>query len=223
VYLTTGEVATALHVTIPTIKRWVKDGHIAAFKTAGGHYRITDEELDRFRAVHQMPGQLIEDVARILVVEDNIELRNTLAAAYAPDGRFKVELAEDGYEGLIKVGSFRPHLLILDIRMPGLDGFGVCRNMKKDPAAMQTKILAMTGYVEDGVKERIIEAGADGFIEKPVSLAVVDAEIEHLLGISIDREAMAASARDLHGVDDPVVPARMQKAGRPISTMRTAS
>jgi len=212
VFLTTGEVATALHVTIPTIKRWVKDGHLAAFKTAGGHYRITGEELERFRAVHQMPGQIVEDVARILVVEDNIDLRNTLATAFMPDGRFKVELAEDGYEGLIKVGSFRPHLLILDIRMPGLDGFGVCRKMKKDPAAIQTKILAMTGYLEDGVRERIIEAGADGFMEKPVSLAVLDAEVERLLGLPINREAMAALAGRLHGVDDPAVSPRAMRA-----------
>jgi excisionase family DNA binding protein len=221
-FLTTGEVAVALHVTIPTVKRWVKDGHLSAFKTAGGHFRITSDELERFRASMHMPEPAGE-IPRILVVDDNVDFRETLANAYGFDGRFKVELAEDGYEGLIKVGSFRPNLLILDICMPGLDGISVCRKMKKDPTALGTKILAVTGLDEPGVRETILQAGADGFLEKPLTLTELDAEVERLLDVSTKRESTAALASHLRGVDDPVVPASVDKVGRTIRTMRAAS
>ena len=75
----------------------------------------------------------------------------------------KLEAAFDGYEGLLKVGTFRPHLLVLDLRMPGLDGFEVCRRIKGDPATRATRILAITGYPEDFSRERAVEArGANG-------------------------------------------------------------
>src|SRR2546426_3667878 len=86
--------------------------------------------------------------------------------------------ASDGYEGLIKVGTFRPHILILDIRMPGLDGFQVCRRIKTDPITQSTKILAVSGYAEADVRTRIMEAGAEGFIAKPVKLAALQAEVD---------------------------------------------
>lgn len=188
-FLTTGEAAAALQITIPTVKRWVRDGHLSAFKTVGGHYRIAEEALERFRAAHGVPVPA-EDPPRVLIIDDDSKLRDTLADAFLLDGGFKVEVAEDGYEGLIKVGSFRPHLLILDLRMPGLDGFHVCRKVKQDPTTFGTRILAVTGYAEGNVAARIMEAGADGFLEKPLALPALDAEVERVLGISLKRQSM---------------------------------
>lgn len=54
-FLTTGQVAASCQVTIPTVKRWIRDGHLAAFQTAGGHYRVTEEEFRRFQDAHRMP------------------------------------------------------------------------------------------------------------------------------------------------------------------------
>ncbi|MBM4443159.1 MAG: response regulator [Candidatus Rokubacteria bacterium] len=191
VFLTTGAVAAALDVTIPTVKRWVKYGHLSAFKTAGGHYRICAEELERFRAAHEIP--LRTDDVRILVVDDDATFGATMVETFGLDGRFKVELAEDGYEGLIKVGGFRPHLLVLDLHMPGLDGYHVCRKVKSDPAARDTRILAITGDTTPGVRERIVAAGADGFLEKPLTLGTLDAEIARLLGVAARTDARATS------------------------------
>jgi excisionase family DNA binding protein len=186
-FLTTGEAASALQITIPTVKRWVRDGYLPAFKTPGGHYRINEEDLERFRAAHHVPARAAsEDPPRILIVDDDAKLRDTIAYAFLMDGHFKVEVAEDGYEGLIKVGSFRPHLLILDLRMPGCDGFHVCREVKKDPG-YAGKILAVTGYTEPDTRARVLEAGADAFLEKPLDLVDLNAEVERLLGIPLRR------------------------------------
>ena len=180
-FLTTGEVATACQVTIPTVKRWISEGHLAAFKTAGGHYRITDDEFRRFQTAYRIP-EPTEGQPRILIVDDDPSLLESMLEALAWDQQYKLETATDGYEGLIKVGTFHPHLLILDLRMPGLDGFQVCRKVKADPVMHSAKILAITAYPEREARGRIMQAGADGFLEKPFELTALKAEVARLIG-----------------------------------------
>jgi len=91
-------------------------------------------------------------------------------------------VAQDGYEGLIRVGGFRPDVLVLDIRMPGLNGFQVCQRIKADPATRSTRILAISGYVEGDTTTRVFEAGADAFLEKPIDLARLRGEVDRLVG-----------------------------------------
>src|SRR6266536_4468475 len=161
-FLTTGEIADRLQVTIPTVKRWIREGHLTAFRTAGGHYRVTDDELSRFETQQGIPTSA-EEPLRVLVVDDDARFLEAVVEALQIDGQFRVETAHDGYDGLIKIGTFRPHLLVLDIRMPELDGFEVCRKVKGDPITNGTRILAITGYVEGSARERIFEAGADAY------------------------------------------------------------
>ena len=184
-FLTTGQIAGACQVTIPTVKRWIREGHITAFQTAGGHFRITEEEFRRFQAAHRMPLDRVviepEALPKILIIDDDAALLDTLWEALTWDGRYKVEVANDPYEGLIKVGSFAPDLLVLDVRMPGLNGFQVCRRVKADPATGETRILAITGHGGDHTREQILESGADGFLEKPIGLDDLQSEVARLL------------------------------------------
>ena len=183
-FLTTGEMAAACQVTIPTVKRWIREGHLTAFQTAGGHFRVTEDEFRRFQAAHRIPAERstpAADPPKILIVDDDAALLDTLWEALSAEGRYKVEVAHDGYEGLIKVGSFAPRLLILDLRMPGLNGFQVCRRVKADPATRETRILAITGHGGPLTREQILEAGADGFLTKPISLTDLDQEVVRLL------------------------------------------
>ncbi len=180
-FLTTGEVAAAYSVSIPTVKRWIQEGQLKAFKTAGGHYRISRTEFQRFQMVHGVPA-VREGPPRILIVDDDPKVLDLLVVALSLEQGYKVEAAQDGYEGLIKVGTFRPHLLILDLRMPGLDGFQVCRRVKANPVTHSTKILAITAYAEGNARERILEVGADGFLQKPFQLAALQAEVVRLVG-----------------------------------------
>ena len=181
-FMTTGQVASACQVTIPTVKRWIREGHLSAFQTAGRHYRVTEDEFKLFREAYRIPISA-DEPSRMLIVDDAPKRRSTLVEALSLDKGYKVESAQDGYEALIKVGTYRPHLLILDLRMPGLDGFHVCRKVKSDPVANATKILAMTGFPEPRVRAQILEAGADAFIEKPLQLPQLQAEVARLVGV----------------------------------------
>jgi excisionase family DNA binding protein len=178
--LTTGEISAACQVTIPTVKRWIRGGHLSACRTAGGHYRVTEEELERFRAVFKIPA-MRDGPPRILIVDDDPKLLRVLVDSLNWNKRYRVEAAQHGYEGLIKVGTFLPDLLVLDIRMPGLDGFQVCRKVKADPVTHDTKILAITAFPEHNVRARILEAGADAFLEKPFDFARLQSEVARLI------------------------------------------
>ena len=169
-FLTTGQIASSCQVTIPTVKRWIREGHLAAFKTAGGHFRVTDAELERFQSVLHMPATAVheEQSPRLLIVDDDARLLNTLAEILRLDPRYTVETAHDGYEGLMKVGTFRPHLLILDIFMPGLDGFHVCRAVKED-------------HLAGDVRAQSFAAGADAFLEKPLQWSTLKIEVDRLV------------------------------------------
>lgn len=175
-FLTTGQVASTCQVSIPTVKRWIRDGHLAAFQVAGGHFRIEQAELDRFLAAHGIPRPATRP--RVLIVEDETSLVEALSEALRLDGQLDVEVARDGYEGLLRVGTFRPDVLVLDVRMPGLDGFQVCRKVKADQSTRDVQILAITADVD--VHDGILAAGADAFLPKPFDLGVLRTEVDRL-------------------------------------------
>ncbi len=195
--MTTGQIADLLQVTIPTVKRWIRDGHMHAFVTAGGHHRVTEQELRRFRAAHRMPTADAER-RRVLIVDDDAQLLATLSEGFAVDARYDVETAADGYEGLIRIGRFQPDLLLLDLCLPGLDGFQVCRKVRQELGTDRIKIVAMTGYVDDTARARILETGADAFLEKPFDLAALHGACARLLDITVAPPAAPVSRRSEH-------------------------
>lgn len=179
-YLTTGQVAEACEVSLVTVKKWITHGKIRAFQTPGGHFRVTAEEFERFGSHYGFLGEAGHP-PKILVVDDEpgiVALVSEGLRGLRPEP--KLEAAFDGYEGILKVGIFRPDLLILDLRMPGLDGLQVCRRVKSQPSTRRTKILAITAYPEEFVRERVLQAGADGFLAKPFTLKSLKAEVRRL-------------------------------------------
>lgn len=103
----------------------------------------------------------------VLVVDDDALVRETLRAIVAHEG-YRVELAADGIEALDKLEQMQPDLILLDVMMPGLDGFEVTRRIKSNPATILIPIILITAL--DSRQERMqgIEAGADDFLNKPI-------------------------------------------------------
>jgi excisionase family DNA binding protein len=176
-FLTTGQVAAACQVSIPTVKRWIREGHLSAFQVAGGHHRVARAEFERFLVANNVPREE-QGRPRVLIIDDERVLADVLAEALRASDRYEVEVARDGYEGLLKVGTFQPAVLLLDVRMPGLDGVQVCRRIKADPATRDVRILALTA--DHDARDAIVGAGADAFLGKPFDLGRLQAEVARL-------------------------------------------
>lgn len=180
---TTGEIAALCHVTINAVKKWIASGKIEAFKTPGGHFRVNHEDfmtfLERFKL--DVKEDIFPERKKILIIDDEQDIVEFIKGALeSMDRGFLIETAGDGYEALIKVGDFKPELLVLDIRMPKIDGFEVCRRIKGDNGTRQIKILAVTAYGNDDI-EKIIQCGADYCMPKPIKLKEFQRNVQKLL------------------------------------------
>jgi DNA-binding response OmpR family regulator len=118
---------------------------------------------------------------RILIIDDDAGLRGALLAVFAGSPRYTVQAATDGHDGLAQIGTFRPHLVVLDLRTAGLDSADLCRMVKADPTTRATRILAMSALSEHEGRARMLDAGADAFLAKPFTLTQLEAEVTRLV------------------------------------------
>ncbi|MEK7773710.1 MAG: response regulator [Deltaproteobacteria bacterium] len=181
---TTGEIAEFCHVTINAVKKWIAAGKLNAFRTPGGHFRVNKENFLEFLEKYKLDikDDIFPERKKILIADDERNVIEFIKGALESMQRgYLIETAADGYEALIKVGDFKPELLILDIMMPKVDGFDVCRRLKGDKSTKDIKILAVTAYGKEDI-EKIIKCGADNCLPKPLSLKEFQNSVENLLG-----------------------------------------
>ncbi len=117
---------------------------------------------------------------RILIADDN-PANCELLQAYLEEVDCQIELAIDGQDTLDRVGSFQPDLILLDVMMPRLNGFEVCKQLKEDPQTSKIMILMVTALNEIGDIERAVGAGTDDFLSKPVNQVELVKRVENML------------------------------------------
>jgi two-component system cell cycle response regulator DivK len=105
--------------------------------------------------------------ARILLIEDNEQNRYLTRFLLEQRGH-EVIWAGTGPEGLALAAAERPDLILLDIQLPGMDGYSVARTLKADPALCDIPVVAVTSYAMAGDREACLAAGAQGYLEKPI-------------------------------------------------------
>jgi len=182
-FLTTGEIARHCQVGHLTVSNWIRAGKLQASRTPGGHYRVGREDFLRFLMEYKfpIPEQFEADEKRVLVVDDDRPLAETIAHTLQEEG-YQVSVAFDAYEAGVKMATRKPDLLILELIMPGMDGFTVCQRVKADPEGKRTKILVMTRFVQAGNVAKAVECGADLCLEKPFRMPALTAAAAQLLG-----------------------------------------
>lgn len=141
---------------------------------------IRDPEGPRVSALQssqESPPKKTLAPKRVLVVEDNLDSVHSLVLLLQDMGH-QVDYAINGYAALAIAKKMRPNFVFLDLGLPGLDGFEVCRRIKSDPVLQNVRIVAITGYRQDEYKARSRDAGCELHLIKPVSPRV----LEDLLG-----------------------------------------
>ena len=120
--------------------------------------------------------------AKILVVEDNAQNRLLMVDILKCHG-YEVLEAKDGAEGIQMAAELQPDLILLDMQMPVMDGIQAARLLKSNPATRSIKILAVTSFAMKGDRERILEAGADEYIAKPINTRQLPELVRRMLGL----------------------------------------
>jgi excisionase family DNA binding protein len=182
--LRTGEVSRYCNVGYGTVTSWIKSGCLKARRKPGGHYRIEQDDLIEFlnRKNKPVPPELLSEKKRILVVDDEPEMVQIIEDALtAEENEFNITRAHDGYGACLKISTFRPDLVILDIKMPDIDGFEVCRRIKINDETKRMKVLVITAYPDSTYIRRIREAGADKLMTKPFDLEELKENVVSLL------------------------------------------
>jgi two-component system, OmpR family, alkaline phosphatase synthesis response regulator PhoP len=124
-----------------------------------------------------------KSLPKILIADDNIQ-NVELIEAYLSDFECEIETAFDGEETLRKVDEFAPDLVLLDVMMPRISGFEVCRKLRANPATRDTLILMVTALNETSDFERGVQAGTDDFLTKPVNKIELLCRVRSLVRVS---------------------------------------
>jgi len=116
----------------------------------------------------------------VLIADDRATSRELVRSVLENSG-YAVTEASDGVEALRNARELKPDLIILDLHMPRLDGFGVIREIRRDRELSGTPVLALTASAMQGDRERALSAGFTGFVAKPIQLGALRNEVARLI------------------------------------------
>src|SRR3989441_4123861 len=128
-----------------------------------------------------MAGRALEKKPKVLYIEDNRENRMLVRAVLEAAGYNLVE-AEDGLAGIEAAIREEPALILLDINLPGVDGYEIVAILKSFPNLASTPVIAVTAYAMQGDRQRTLVAGCDGYIQKPINVDMFPRQVAEFLG-----------------------------------------
>jgi two-component system, OmpR family, alkaline phosphatase synthesis response regulator PhoP len=143
--------------------------------------------------------------SKILIADDNLT-NVELLEAYLDGLDCEIAVATDGRETLAKVAEFQPDLILLDIMMPKLSGFEVCKLLKRDPNTRHIMILMVTALNESGDIERAVAAGCNDFLSKPIEKLGLVIRVQNMLTLRHVTDELERLRRYIDGMDTPPPP-----------------
>lgn len=179
-FISTKAAAERIGVSVRTVQLWVEAGILTAWKTEGGHRRVSlasVEALLRRRgedAAHAA-GATDTGPLRVVVVEDDVHLQTmyelTLGSLTFP---VDLKIAGDGFTGLVRIGEFRPHVVIADLNLPGLDGFRMIRALKDAPESRAAELVVISALTQEDIRDRGGLPPDVTVLSKPVPMSTLE-------------------------------------------------
>lgn len=186
--LKTNDAAEYLGVSRSSLTNWVKQGLLGSGLTPGGHYRFTVDELDKFAEKRGiLIPKILKDsgIIRILVIDDDAAFREFIKDALEVFSGFELREASDGMQGILLIGSWRPDLIILDLRMPNMNGIEFCKILRQNEDTEDVKVIITSAHLSPAAKAEILNLSVDVVLEKPVRLGSIVAAVEKCSGLKI--------------------------------------
>lgn len=180
---TTGEVATICGVSADTVSRWFDLGQIDGYRLGpGGDRRIPYESLRKFMLSHGIPLERLEEgERRVLVVDDDPFYLDIIPTALSDEGDILVLTASTGFDAGAIVVEHNPQLVILDIHLSDMDGRMVCERIKSRAETRNTRILGISGFIEEDEIRELTDYGFDDFLKKPFKIEDLKERVQHLI------------------------------------------
>ena len=199
--MTTREAGEVLGVAVRTVQLWVESGVLPAWRTAGGHRRVSREAVEKLLAERRQnlssepePHDASGRPLKILLVEDDPNLLR-LFAAVVQSWTFPVDLttATNGFEGLVRIGETRPDIVFTDLMMPGMDGFQMLRALKKPGSGFASlKVFVVSGLSDAEIAEQGGLPDGVHYFQKPINYADLQGMVQKLYSDRLSRQLSAA-------------------------------
>lgn len=182
---TTGEAAEICKVSQQTIIRCFDSGRLQGFRVPGSRFRrIPRPELLRFMKANDIPTDSLESSRkRVLIVDDDDQIIELFVDVLGRDERFEVRTASTGYDAGLLTEQLRPHLILLDYMLPDINGNLVCERIKSNPELRNTKIIIMSGVVNQAEIDALKGSGADEFMKKPFNIEQLIERMAELVNV----------------------------------------
>ena len=182
---TTGEAAEICKVSQQTIIRCFDSGRLKGFRVPGSRFRrIPRDALLQFMKDNSIPPDLLDSgKTKVLVVDDDPEIVELFVDVLERDGRFEVRTADTGYTAGIITNEFRPDLIILDYMLPDVNGNVVCKTIREREEFNNTKIIIVSGVVNQDEINDLLKSGADEFVKKPFNIEKLIERIGQLVAV----------------------------------------
>ncbi len=182
---TTGEAAEICKVSQQTIIRCFDSGRLQGFRVPGSRFRrIPRPELLRFMKANDIPTDSLESSRkRVLIVDDDDQIIDLFVDVLGRDDRFEVRTASTGYDAGLLTEQLRPHLILLDYMLPDINGNLVCERIKSNPELRNTKIIIMSGVVNQAEIDALKGSGADEFMKKPFNIEQLIERMAELVNV----------------------------------------
>lgn len=192
------EIAEIAKILPSKVRHYTELGLLRAAAFTDGGFKLYDknETLERLKRISALSekGMTLDEIKlemnrpvtqrRILLVEDDrsvIDFYEIVFPNKFPG--WEIRFAADGFAAGRILSQWVPDLVILDLMMPGMNGFDVCRDIRKDPTLADVKIIGVTGFYSQEFKDKILQAGANDFLTKPLELDKLYGKIGDLLGL----------------------------------------
>jgi len=178
--LTTGEVAKICNVASRTVSKWFDSGQLRGYRIPGSKdRRIPVSNLVKFMKSHGIPMDgLMSGNTRVMIVDADQDVVTQLQSILSEQTNLEVRSAFSAFSAGLECERFRPHVVLLDIHLPGADGREMCKVLSQNDDHQMTKVIAMTGKLTDGQAAQLTHQGFDGALRKPFSVRQVIEAIE---------------------------------------------
>ena len=204
-HLSLGKVAKRCNVSRTTVYRWIIGGHLKAYSLPSGHFRVKPPDLADFCRQFGMPDvskaveqrRPIGNRLNLLIADDHpdvVLLLRKVVERYLPDAA--IHEAVNGVDTCIAVGTLQPHIMLLDIMMPGMDGFAVLQELLRRPELVDSKVVVVSAYEPFDRVEELARLNPQivACVRKPVSVEAFGRVLQDIAKtVNVQAPRMAAA------------------------------